>query len=70
LGSLIAASLLENGVAPAKFARVGVRLGFPELVGSQSFLREFCGIGPNNVKDLVLEMLAGRNSNTTLALNS
>jgi transketolase len=39
LGGLVAETLLEHGVAPQKFRRMGLRNGFSSIVGSQAYLR-------------------------------
>lgn len=40
LGSLLSEILLEKGVIPRSFARVGLRAGFSSIVGSQDYLRK------------------------------
>src|SRR4051794_13372475 len=40
LGGLVAETLLEHGVAPRKFKRMGLRGGFSSIVGSQAYLRK------------------------------
>jgi len=44
LGGAVAESLLEAGVAPAAFRRLGLRDTFSSVVGSQSFLRQSYGL--------------------------
>jgi transketolase len=44
LGSAIAEELLEAGVVPKAFRRVGLRAGFSSVVGSQHHLRRVYGI--------------------------
>lgn len=44
LGGLIAETLLEHGVAPRKFRRMGLRNGFSSIVGSQAYLRKRYGL--------------------------
>jgi transketolase len=40
LGGLIAETLLECGVPPRRFRRMGLRSGFSAIVGSQAYLRK------------------------------
>jgi transketolase len=40
LGGLIAETLLEHGVSPRRFKRMGLRNGFSSIVGSQAYLRK------------------------------
>lgn len=40
LGSAVAQTCLESGVAPRAFRSVGMRAGFSSIVGSQNYLRE------------------------------
>lgn len=44
LGSLVAETLLESGVFPRFFVRLGIRDGFVSKVGDQQYLRKQCGI--------------------------
>jgi len=44
LGGAIAEALLECGVPPRKFHRVGLRAGFSSVVGSQEYLRAAYGM--------------------------
>jgi transketolase len=44
LGSAVAETCLDLGVAPRGFARVGLRHGFSSIVGSQEFLRAHYGV--------------------------
>jgi transketolase len=40
LGGLVAETLLEHGVPPRRFYRMGLRNGFSSIVGSQAYLRK------------------------------
>jgi transketolase len=40
LGGLVAEALLEHGVPPKRFRRMGLRSGFSSIVGSQAYLRK------------------------------
>ena len=44
LGSAVAETLLEAGVAPRLFHRIGLRAGFSSVVGSQDYLRSVYGL--------------------------
>lgn len=44
LGGCVAEALLDNGVAPGFFQRLGLRGGFASAVGCQSYLRQLYGI--------------------------
>lgn len=57
LGGLVAETLLENGVAPKKFRRMGLRNGFSSIVGSQCYLRKRYGLDADSVRAAVLQMI-------------
>lgn len=57
LGGAVAEVLLEAGVHPA-FRRFGLREGFPQGVGSQSYLRRVNGVDARSLCHLVLSALA------------
>lgn len=57
LGGLIAETLLENGVAPKKFRRMGLRNGFSSTVGSQGYLRKRYGLDADSVRSTVQQLL-------------
>lgn len=57
LGGAIAESLLELGVVPRRFLRVGLRAGFSSAVGSQSYLRAHYGLDKAGVVAAVFKML-------------
>lgn len=44
LAGAIAENLLEAGVAPRRFLRIGLRAGFSSIVGTQSYLRRMYGL--------------------------
>ena len=44
LGGAVAESLLESGVVPRAFHRIGLRSGFSSIVGSQDYLRAAYGM--------------------------
>jgi transketolase len=49
LGSAVAEALLEGGVAPRKFQRIGLADCFPEVVGDQDYLRRTHGLDRNAI---------------------
>lgn len=53
LGSAIAETLLEAGVVPRAFRRIGLRAGFSSIVGSQAHLRRVYGIDDRAILDAV-----------------
>lgn len=57
LGGAIAESLLERGVIPRAFARVGLRAGFSSAVGSQEYLRRLYGLDRAGVVVQALKLL-------------
>lgn len=44
LGSAVAEALLDNGVHPKRFLRIGLEAGFSSIVGSQEYLRQQYGL--------------------------
>ncbi len=57
LGGAVAESLLERGVIPRAFLRVGLRAGFSAAVGSQGYLRTLYGLDKSGVVASALKML-------------
>jgi transketolase len=57
LGGAIAESLLELGVIPRAFLRIGLRAGFSSAVGSQSYLRTLYGLDRPGVVASALGLL-------------
>jgi transketolase len=57
LGGAIAENLLELGVIPRRFLRVGLRGGFASAVGSQEYLRKAYGLDAPAVVSQALKML-------------
>lgn len=58
LGSAVAETLLESGVAPAFFFRIGLRSGFSHIVGSQEYLRAAYGMDAAAIAAFVSERLS------------
>ena len=56
LGGLVAEILLEHGVSPRRFKRMGLRNGFSSIVGSQAYLRARYGLDANAVVQNALEL--------------
>jgi len=53
LGGAVAENLLESGVVPRAFHRIGLRAGFSSLVGSQDYLRAAYGMDAPAIVDAV-----------------
>jgi transketolase len=53
LGGAVAEALLEAGVIPGFFARMGLRNTFSSVVGSQTFLRKVYGLDAAAIADTV-----------------
>ena len=60
LGGATAESLLESGVTPAIFRRVGLRGGFSSIVGDQAYLWSRYGLDPHSIASTVSEALQSR----------
>jgi transketolase len=58
LGSSVAETLLEAGIAPRLFRRVGLADRFPEVVGDQDYLRREYGLDRHAVMSAFREALA------------
>lgn len=57
LGGLVAENLMELGVVPKRFYRLGLRAGFTTIVGDQNYLREYYNVGHKALTKKVSEML-------------
>lgn len=57
LGGLVAENLLELGVIPKKFYRMGLKAGFTTIVGDQNYLREYYDVGHKALTQKISEML-------------
>jgi transketolase len=55
LGGSIAESLLELGITPRFFRRMGLRAGFSSIVGTQTYLRQIYGINSNAIAEAALQ---------------
>lgn len=58
LGGAVAECLLELGVVPRAFRRIGLRAGFSSAVGSQGYLRARYGLDRTSVIATALDVLA------------
>jgi transketolase len=54
LGGAVAESLLEMGVPPALFVRIGLRSCFSSTVGSQHYLRKVYGLDSQAIVEAVM----------------
>ena len=59
LGSLIAETLLDNGVTPKKFLRIGLGSEFSSIVGSQKYLRKCYGLDAKSIVSKVMKLIQG-----------
>ena len=57
LGSLIAETLLDNGVTPKKFLRIGLGSEFSSIVGSQKYLRKCYNLDAKSITSKVLKLI-------------
>ncbi len=60
LGGAVAEVLLEEGVMPRFFHRVGLRAGFSSIVGSQKYLRKRYGLDAETIVKQVLSCMSRR----------
>ena len=58
LGSLIAETLLDNGVMPSKFLRIGLKSGFSSIVGSQKYLRKCYSLDAKSILSKVIALIS------------
>lgn len=57
LGSAVAEVLLDNGVYPEKFLRIGLEAGFSSIVGSQEYLRQQYGLDSMSIVQRIKDIL-------------
>ena len=55
-GGFLAENLLERGLVPNIFKRIGLRNGFSSVVGDQKYLRNYYNIDKNAICDYVLSL--------------
>ena len=58
LGSLIAEALLDNGIIPSKFLRIGLKSGFSSIVGSQKYLRKCYSLDAKSILSKVIALIS------------
>ncbi len=59
LGSAVAEACLEGGAAPRGFRRIGLRDGYPDVVGDQAYLRARHGMDATAIAATVRALVAG-----------
>ena len=57
LGGAVAETLMDNGVYPEKFLRIGLEAGFSSIVGSQKYLRKRYGLDAEAISNRILSMM-------------
>ena len=57
LGSLVAESLMDRGILPKYFLRIGLEAGFSSIVGSQEYLRVVYQMDSNAIRDRITKLL-------------
>jgi transketolase len=60
LGSAVAEVLMDNGVFPKSFYRMGLRAGFSTIVGSQDYLRKSYHMDIKSIKSKVYELIGSK----------
>jgi transketolase len=58
LGSAVAETLLDYGVHPVAFLRIGLEAGFSSIVGSQQYLRKRYGLDADSISTRIQAILA------------
>ena len=53
LGSAVAETLLDHGVHPKAFLRIGLETGFSSIVGSQKYLRKRYGLDADSISNRI-----------------
>lgn len=57
LGGAVAETLMDNGVYPDKFLRIGLEAGFSSIVGSQQYLRKQYGLDAEAIAEKIRKLL-------------
>lgn len=57
LGSVVAETLLDHGVHPVAFLRIGLEAGFSSIVGSQQYLRKRYGLDADSISTRIQAIL-------------
>jgi transketolase len=58
LGSIVAEVLMDKGVTPKKFLRIGLEAGFSCIVGSQAYLRKRYGLDAQAITNKVVTLIS------------
>jgi len=61
LGSAVAETLMDHGVQPKKFLRIGLETGFSSIVGSQKYLRQRYGMDASSIANKIQSLLSWDN---------
>lgn len=57
LGGAVAETLMDNGVYPDSFLRIGLKEGFSSIVGSQEYLRKRYGLDAESISDRIQSLI-------------
>jgi transketolase len=57
LGGALAETLMDNGISPKGFLRIGLEAGFSCIVGSQKYLRECYGLDAKSISNRIQALL-------------
>ena len=57
LGGAVAETLLDHGIHPIAFLRLGLKTGFSSIVGSQQYLRQRYGIDSSAISTSIQSLL-------------
>lgn len=60
MGSAVAEVLMDHGIMPGAFLRIGLGVGFSSIVGSQEYLRKSYGMNAEAIADKVIALLRRR----------
>lgn len=60
LGSAVAEVLMDKGVMPRAFKRIGLRAGFSSVVGSQEYLRKVYGMDAGSILHESMSLVASK----------
>ncbi len=60
LGGIVAETLLDHGVHPTRFLRIGLEAGFSSIVGSQKYLRQRYGLDAETISTRIQNLLKKR----------
>jgi transketolase len=58
LGGAVAETLMDCGVYPKKFLRIGLEAGFSSIVGSQKYLRQRYGMDAGSIANKIQSLLS------------